>query len=307
MKTQNFGTAPEFGWRWPFKGTSLCQRGYGASLALKNYKVNRENGNDTDSPQIAFPTHNFENLDVTDEGWDTQSGRWPDSNKRFWYKLTLKDGSINTDFYYQQKRRYKDNKGNPCRAFLIGHRDGTRITGFTQRPNYDEGYPRIGGCYYEDFVFNGEQCLSIRQWMESKDCNYLKRLYRENPALFETKMAELIYANSKHHAVLKYLTYLLYQPLASNTFQRLHFDLQLIIFEYVVAAKLDAIQFRNTINIASEKWLAPSANSGISQLHFLSTSKTEPPTQLLACLQDNSTTSSTSSSSTSPITSFSRI
>ena len=86
--------------------------------------------------------------------------------------------------------------------FSIHHKDGTTITGFSQEPDYAKGYPnQSDGRYYYRIQFSDEHSPAIRQWMEEKDYNYLKRIRQEAPVLFEREFTELKTANPNHPAI----------------------------------------------------------------------------------------------------------
>jgi len=66
--------------------------------AMQEYKKVRENGEDQDSPEKAVPSAGFENLNI--KSFTKRPGLqfWPDASGRYWWRLTLKDVSINKIF-----------------------------------------------------------------------------------------------------------------------------------------------------------------------------------------------------------------
>jgi serine/threonine protein kinase len=192
MKTQNFGTS-----------TMLQMRAYGLLSAtlrpnllskrplasLKNYRENRENGDHRDNPQKPFPSAGFDTLDIKSSTYKPNGPKgedfYPDKQGRHWLKLTLNDGRIIEDFYWtkDEVRGYPDKSDSDRYWFIIHHApSGTKIEGFSQEPNREKGFPDKDKKYWYNIKYT--ECGAIKQWMEEKDLNYLRRLQKENPALY---------------------------------------------------------------------------------------------------------------------------
>ncbi len=164
MKTQNSGARDTSLWGCPsLRGCSASRLPLQFSpSALRNYEINRENGTATDVPNRPFPTAGlefcqdfFKNFD-----WEEDSGRgYPG----------------------------KDSRGNKERYwFVVKHRQsGQRIEGFYQEPNYEKGFPDAKKEYWYRVCFTDTENPAIRAWMKEKDLNYLDRIQRTNPALYQ--------------------------------------------------------------------------------------------------------------------------
>ncbi|MCD6056414.1 MAG: hypothetical protein K0R12_1376 [Gammaproteobacteria bacterium] len=176
MKTHNSGSPRPYeithdvyyrhgGWTWPALGA-------GAQKALKNYRQNRENGWHQDNPKNSFPSYGLEDITTSSEfndaftvEGDTQKGN-PDGKE------------ANQDCY------------------LIRHKSsGTVLAGFSCEPVFERGND---GYQLYLYKFTDTHCPAIRQWMEEKDVNYLRRIQRENPALYQQEITQLKKANPKH-------------------------------------------------------------------------------------------------------------
>ncbi len=168
MKTQNFGIQlAQSELLLPF-AHSLRSCHWYARWALKNYKENRENGSLKDSPQQAFPSSDLDGYESFSKDFD-------------WEK--------------DEKRGYptQDSKGKKERYwFLVKHKQsGQRIEGFYQEPDYDKGFPDRDNKYWYRVVFTDTENPAIRAWMAEKDLNYLDRIQKEDPALYQREIADL--------------------------------------------------------------------------------------------------------------------
>ncbi|MCD6055105.1 MAG: hypothetical protein K0R12_67 [Gammaproteobacteria bacterium] len=84
----------------------------------------------------------------------------------------------------------------------IKHREGGCVVrGFSQEPNFEEGFPDQDEWYWIHYQFTDTHSPAIRQWMEEKDCNYLRRIQHENPVLFQMEFTELKAKNPAHPAI----------------------------------------------------------------------------------------------------------
>jgi hypothetical protein len=207
MKARSIGISG-VGRLW-FSFTTICYSGYALVAlhrAVKDYKEQRENGDERDEPKTGFPSAGFDGLDIKSSDWQ-RSSKWPDKEGRYWWSLSLKNEMVNNDFYWlaDKARGYPDKDNEDRYWFSIHHApSNTAITGFSQEPDYDKGFPnKDNGYYYYHIQFSDAHCPSIRQWMEEKDYNYLKRIRIEDPALFKKELAELKTANPQHPAISK--------------------------------------------------------------------------------------------------------
>jgi hypothetical protein len=184
MKTQSSGRS-HLCTSWPssnpFRVTPRCLHSDTTVLAtaLKDYRKNRENGDLRDQPQELFPWAGFDGLDISSSDWQGSS-KWPDKEGRYWWKLKCKDGRKNYDYYW----RKDDVRGFPDKAdrerywFSVHHApSGTKIEGFSVRPDREKGYPDKNRNYWSYVQY--DECGPIKAWMEEKDRNYVARLQRE--------------------------------------------------------------------------------------------------------------------------------
>ena len=173
--------------------------------AQKDYRENRENGLPSDSPKRPFPSAGFDALDIKSSTYkpDGPGGEdfYPDKQGRHWLKLTLNDGRVLEDFYWtkDEVRGYPD-KSNKDRYWYIMHHapTGTKIEGFSQEPDRNKGFPDKDRNYW--YCIKYTECGDIKAWMEEKDLNYLRRIKRENPNLYQQEIA-----NHKDHPAVKQL------------------------------------------------------------------------------------------------------
>jgi hypothetical protein len=182
MKTQNYARVLS---RCNSKQTHLGGYVFDGSwhvsfpLVLKKYRENRENGNLCDNPKYSFPSNEFEMLDV--KAAEAQLGKWPDSQGRYWWQITLWNGQIVNDFYWTKDNRVGPDKNTVW--YVVHHApSGTKIEGFTDEPDRQKGFPDTNGRYWRYLQFSDINCPAIRKWMEEKDHNYLSRLKHEKQA-----------------------------------------------------------------------------------------------------------------------------
>jgi hypothetical protein len=170
-----------------------------AAEALQQYKTSRENGDELDNPKIAFACAGLLALKITSS---TNSAKgWPDAQNRYWWKLRLEDGSTNEEFAFEcdNARGYPD-KSDPNRYWFIIHGpNGVKMEGFSWEADRQKGFPDGSGNYWRYVQYT--ECGPIKEWMEEKDFNYLKRLSVKDPGLFKKELAELKAANSQHPAI----------------------------------------------------------------------------------------------------------
>lgn len=158
------------------------------ALALRSYKENRINqsGNDFFSP---FPDFGFSDLNIVGCNWQSPE-KWPDSDGRHWFQFFISDGKQEqiwfqstrevNDFYWIKDPRYdfpkKDEHGNDCWHYGIGHRSGTEIFGFSLEPDYTNGVPNENqNCKYL-IKFTDESCKAISEWVEEQDEYYRRQV-----------------------------------------------------------------------------------------------------------------------------------
>ena len=166
MKTQNSGGAsvvfpslsrPVPGGRAGF--ASAAGRG------LKNYEENRINGGSTDTPKSPFPGFNLSSVTT-----------WNEFDKDFKYEA-------------DKERGYPDKADKNRYWFAVIHKaTGTRLTGFSQEADYEKGYPDSDGDYWYYVKFHEKFCPPIRDWMEERDRNYLRRIQKEDPELYKKEI-----------------------------------------------------------------------------------------------------------------------
>jgi hypothetical protein len=178
MKTQDFGIVVLLSSAFSTPSSSLLSLFLCPfASSLKNYRDNRENGAPQDNPNSSFPSAGIDALDIENSTWQG-ADKWPDAQGRYWWKLTLKNGQFNNDFYWMEdKARGFPDKSNSDRYWFTVHHapSNTIIEGFSQEKGAD-------GRYY--IRFTDIHCPAIRLWMRNKDINYLHRLQKENPALY---------------------------------------------------------------------------------------------------------------------------
>ncbi len=175
MKTQNFGTSRLYWTCAPSEGFT-APRG-----ALKNYRENRENGDEQDSPKYPFPSYGLEN--ITCLGFD-KSFIYEGNKQRGPEKFKGSGGQVGTRNYYVVKHK----------------QTGTVIAGFSYEPDLNKA--NDGDDLYIH-LFTDTDCLEIRQWMEEKDLNYLRRIKSEKPILFQKEFEELKAITPRHLAIFQ--------------------------------------------------------------------------------------------------------
>jgi hypothetical protein len=75
-------------------------------------------------------------------------------------------------------RGYPDTADGARYWFTVHHApSGTKIEGFSVRPDKEKGYPDKYRMYWSYIQYN--ECGPIKQWMEQKDKNYIERLQRD--------------------------------------------------------------------------------------------------------------------------------
>lgn len=200
MKTQSIGQARL---AYPVLPQYVTHHYCGAFYkALENYRKNRENGLDKDNPKKPFPSEYFKRLD-TMQRWDWPGGNeWPDKEGRHWWRVTLgkKNGRtpIINDFYWMKDdiRGWPDMADKDRFWFTVHCKSsGTQIEGFSQEMYHSTAYPDGSGRHLYYIQFNDTQCPEIQQWMKEKDINYLRRIQKEDPELYNKEVADLEHQN----------------------------------------------------------------------------------------------------------------
>lgn len=170
-----------------------------AGEVFHNYKNNRENGEIQDNPGI-FPDGGFFELELDSALGPNciRPGAYPDNEWKHWWVLTCRDGRVVKDFYWTPD----NNRGCPDKLgrhwYIIHGPNGLRMEQFSLEP--DDRKDKDGtSWYYFQYTENG----AIKNWMEKKDYNYLKRICIEKFSLFESEFAKLKTANPWHPAISK--------------------------------------------------------------------------------------------------------
>jgi serine/threonine protein kinase len=152
--------------------------------SLKDYREQRENGDKRDEPKEAFPAAGLDALKIKSSTYKpygpNKEDYWPDKQGRYWWRLTLEDGTVSEDYYWKtdEVRGYPDKADSDRYWFSVHHApSGTKIEGFSVRPDREKGYPDKSGDYWSYIQY--DECGPIKQWMEQKDKNYVARLQRE--------------------------------------------------------------------------------------------------------------------------------
>jgi hypothetical protein len=141
--------------------------------ALKNYREYRENGTALDQLK-AFPAAGVDALKIQDSTYKphgrNKESYWPDKEGRYWWRLTLKDGSVIDNYYWMKDkvRGYPDTNKNYW--FSVHHApSGAKIEGFSARlESLDKDGP-----YW--FYIQYDECGHIKEWIEEKDRNFCVR------------------------------------------------------------------------------------------------------------------------------------
>ena len=190
MKTQSFGRSappprlkPNYLRSFvPF--LSFAFRSPAGSSSLKDYRENRENGEERDNPLGVFPTAGFDALKIKSSTYKpdgpNKEDYWPDAQGRYWWRLILEDGRISEDFYWKKDevRGFPDKADSDRYWFTVYHApSGTKIEGFSTQPDRAKGYPDNNGYYWSYAQY--DECGPIKAWMEEKDRNYGARVQRE--------------------------------------------------------------------------------------------------------------------------------
>lgn len=229
MKTQNFGrSAVRPG--VPASCLVICCTCSETCFSLKNYRESRENGTELDNPMSPFPSGGIDKLDIKSS--TLQSGKYPDSQGRYWWKLTLQDGRVNTDCYWMkdETRGWPDKSDKNRYWFTVHHAPtNTKIEGFSQEADYQKGFPDKDKKYWYYIQFTDTHCPAIRQWMEEKDKHYQIRM-----------LIRILYQSPKIEDRF-------------NLFTELPDELQLMIFEFVLGVKLTQNLFKNARDLAVPK------------------------------------------------------
>lgn len=222
----------------------------GVSEALRNYIKNRKNGNDNkDIPDHRFPDGGIGELREAIPSIRLMD--WPDTSKRFkWVlKLTLHSG------------------------------EEVKIKQFYWKKNRALGWPDVDGRYWFD-VYNGntELCIrgfsartgsplqfddthspEIRQWMEERDFNYLKRIYMEAPVLFAKEFAELKAVNLNHPAISKIETVIKAEKMLLPFYEDKMPTISIAKVPFCITTVASSSSFSSSVLLEVEKTMALSA------------------------------------------------
>ncbi len=157
------------------------------AYAVSDYRGQRENGDKRDEPKDAFPAAGFEALKIKASTYKPDGPKkglfgnkedyWPDKQGRYWWRLTLENGSICEDFYWKkdEARGWPDRADSDRYWFTVHHApSGTKIEGFSSEPDRVKGHPDKDGKYWSYAKYT--ECGPIKAWMEEKDKNYVARL-----------------------------------------------------------------------------------------------------------------------------------
>ena len=164
MKTQNFGLSGRSNLFFLIRRPSfaLHELDFGS---LENYEENRLNGTSSDAPKSAFPGFNLSSVTSYDEFFD------------------------DFDWEEDEERGYPDKEDNNRYWFTVIHKaTGTRLTGFSQEADYKKGFPDSNKHYWYCVKFHEKECPPIRDWMEERDRNYLRRIQKEDPGLYQKEL-----------------------------------------------------------------------------------------------------------------------
>jgi hypothetical protein len=130
--------------------------------ALLDYRRSRENGEPQDNLEI-FPSAGFENLKISSVA-NKPGDFWPDQSGRYWWRLTLEDGSINEDFSWTV-----DEKSSS--GFIVYGQNDVKMKGFSWEED-DRGMS-----HHVEYT----ECGSILEWMKRKDQSYSARIESAQP------------------------------------------------------------------------------------------------------------------------------
>lgn len=149
----------------PFANRSEKSFVLSAVTALLDYRHSRENGEPQDNLET-FPSAGFENLkisSVTNKPGDF----WPDQSGRYWWRLTLEDGSNEGDSINEGFSWAKDEKNDS--GFIVYGPNDVKMEGFSWEE--DDYY------YYVQY----KACGPIWEWMARKDRNRSARIEGTQP------------------------------------------------------------------------------------------------------------------------------
>jgi serine/threonine protein kinase len=149
------------------------------STALSNYIKSRLNGMQMCNP-LPFPSAGIESLKVKKSACKLDSKLmkyWPDNNGRYWWRLTLEDGSINEDFYWEkdEKKGWPDKTEKERYWFVIYNKlTQIEVAGFCYKADKKSGFPDRDGLFhrYVQFFENN----NIKKWMDQNERIYQKQV-----------------------------------------------------------------------------------------------------------------------------------
>lgn len=141
--------------------------------ALQQYKTARENGGAQDMPKTPFPCAGFEVLRIKSSTKSLKG--WPDGQGRYWWKLTLQDGSTNEEFAFQYDNIHGDlDKNDSDRyGFIVHGPNGIKMEGFSWEADRVKGFPDRSGYHWRYVQYS--ECGRIKEWMKEKDQNFCVR------------------------------------------------------------------------------------------------------------------------------------
>jgi len=173
-----------------------------ALAAIRQYKQNIE-GMVIYHDRDPFPTNGFDALDIA-----SVTSNPADADERHWLKIVLSNGGENDDFYWKpdRARGYPQSfavNGQPPASsnrywFIIGHRNGIEIEGFSQESDFFNGPFYRNGQYwfYIEYIPYG----GVEKWSERNGLRKLLTeadrdhgdlfIYRDRPSL-QVFMSEL--------------------------------------------------------------------------------------------------------------------
>ena len=139
------------------------------SASLKDYREQRENGDKRDNPKGQFPAAGFDDLKIKNSTYKSDLAKkedyWPDAHGSYWWRLTLEDGRSSEDYYWKKDevRGYPDKADSDRYWFSVHHApSGTKIDGFSVRPDREKGYPDKNYDYWSYIQY--DECCPIKEW-----------------------------------------------------------------------------------------------------------------------------------------------